>query len=73
MEDKTPVVLVLELSHIRMDSKERVKDFNQHFLSLINRIHVDSRPTEGVVTKFYTSPLPQTMAMFVKQKEKTTL
>jgi hypothetical protein len=56
-----------------MDSKEKVKDFNQHFLSLRNRIPVDTGPTEGVVMEFYTSSLPQTMAMFVKQKEKTTL
>lgn len=49
-EDKTPVVLVLELSRIRMDSKEKVKEFNQRFLSLRNRIPVDSVLTEGVVT-----------------------
>lgn len=65
-EDETPIVLVLELSHIRMDRKEKVKDFNQHFLSWRNRIPAESRPSEGVVTEFYTSSLPQTMAMFVK-------
>ena len=72
-EDKTPAVLVLELSRIRMDSKEKVKDFNQRFLSLRNKILVDSRTTKWVVTKFYTSTLPQTKAMFVKQAQKTTL
>ena len=53
-EDKTLAILVLELSHIRMDGKEKVKDFNQHFLSLRNKMPVESRPIEGVVTEFYT-------------------
>jgi hypothetical protein len=30
-DDKTPTVLVLELSKIKMDSKEKVKYFNQRF------------------------------------------
>ena len=73
MEYKTPTILFLELSHIRMDGKEKVKDFNRRFLSLRNKIPAESRPTEGVVTEFYTSALPQTMAVFVKQSKKTTL
>ena len=30
-DDKTPAVLVSELSRIRMEPKEKVKDFNQRF------------------------------------------
>lgn len=56
-----------------MDGKEKVKDFNQRFLSLRNKILTESRPTKEVVTKFYNSVLPQTMAMFVKQAQKLTL
>ena len=56
-----------------MDSKEKVKDFNQCFLSLRKKILVESKPTEGVVTKFYTLDLPQMMVMFIKQEQKTTL
>ena len=72
-EDKTPIVLVLELTCMRMDSKEKVKYFNQRFLMLKNRIPADSRPIEGVVIELYTSTLPQTMAMFIKLKENITL
>ena len=72
-EDKTPVILVLELSRIRMHGKEKIKDFNQHFLSLGNKIPDESRPPEGVVVEFYTSALPQTMAMFMKHTCKVTL
>ena len=64
---------MLELSHIKMDSREKVKDFNQRYLSLRNKIPVDSKPIDSVVIEFYTSTLPQTMAMFVKQKENTML
>jgi hypothetical protein len=56
-DDKTPLVLVLELSRIKMDSKEKVKDFNQIFLSLINKIHDTSKLVEDVSIKFYTSSL----------------
>jgi hypothetical protein len=72
-EDKTLAILVLELSHIRMDGKEKIKDFNQHFLSLRNKIPVESRPLEGVVIEFYTSALPHMMVMFVKKTHKVTL
>lgn len=72
-EDKTPVILVLELSRIRMNGKEKIKDFNQCFLSLRNKISVESRPLEGVVIEFYTLDLPQTMAMFMKQNHKVTV
>ena len=40
-DDKTPAVLVLELSRIRMEAKEKVKYFNQRFLTLRNRIHAN--------------------------------
>ena len=65
-EDKIVVVLVLKLSRIKMDNKEKVEDFHKIFLSLRNKILGDSMPIEGVVIKFYSFSLPQTMAMFVK-------
>ena len=40
-DDKTPAVLVLELSRIHMETKEKVKDFNQWFLTLRNRIRAN--------------------------------
>jgi len=72
-DDKSPIVLVLELSMIQMDSKEKFKDFNQRFMSLINKILATSKPTNDVSIEFYTSTLPVSMAMFVKRDEKATL
>ena len=56
-----------------MESKEKVKDFNQRFITLRNRISTTSRPAEDVTVEFYTSALPVSMAMFVRQKAKLTL
>ena len=72
-DDKTPAALVLELSRIHMETKEKVKDFNQRFLTLRNKIPATSRPAEDVTIEFYTSALPVSMAMFVRQKAKLTL
>ena len=44
-EDKTHDVLALELARIKMENKERIKYFNQHFLTLLNKIPVASQPT----------------------------
>ena len=37
-DDKTYGVLFFELSRIKLDKRERVKDFNQRFINLLNRI-----------------------------------
>ena len=72
-DDKTPAALVLELSRIRMETKEKVKDFNQWFLTLRNRIPATSRPAEDVTIEFYTLALPMSMAMFVRRAAKLIL
>jgi hypothetical protein len=56
-----------------MDAKEKVKDFNQRFLTLMNKIPQASKPVEDVSIEFYTSSLPFSMEMFVKRDEKNTL
>ena len=35
-DDRTSGVLVLELSRMRFDKKDKVKDFNQIFINLLN-------------------------------------
>ena len=44
-KDKTPSNLDLELSRMKMDPKEKVKDFNQRLLTLRNRILEGSKIT----------------------------
>ena len=72
-EDKTPIVLALELARINMESKERIKYFNQRFLTLLNNIFVTSQPPEDIIIGNYASSLPKYLGMFVKKAGKITL
>jgi ribonuclease HI len=56
-----------------MNPKEKVKDFNQRFLTLKNRIPADSMPAESLVIAYYTKALHQSIAIWVKRSKKATL
>ena len=56
-----------------MEPKERIKDFNQRFLTLKNKIPIASQPPEDIIIKNYTSALPKYSGIFVKRAGKTTL
>jgi hypothetical protein len=56
-----------------MEAKEKVKDLNQMFLTLINKIPLASKPTDDVSIEFYTSSLSVSMVNFVKRTEKGTM
>ena len=56
-----------------MEPKERIKDFNQRFLTLKNIIPVASQPPNDLIIENYTSALPKYPGMFVKRVGKTTL
>ena len=56
-----------------MEPKERIKDFNQRFLTLKNNIPVASQQHEDLIIENYTSALPKYPGMFVKRAGKTTL
>jgi hypothetical protein len=72
-DGKPPEVLVMELSNLKMNAKEKVKDFNQIFLTLKNRIPADSMPAESLVIAYYTKALHQSIAIWVKRSKKATL
>ena len=50
-----------------MNENQKVKDFNERFISLFNRIPIE--PAEAVHIEYYTFALPPNIAMFVKTKE----
>jgi hypothetical protein len=72
-DGKPPEVLVMDLSSLKMNPKEKVKDFNQRFLTLKNRIPADSMPAESLVIAYYTKALHQSIAIWVKRSKKATL
>jgi hypothetical protein len=41
-DEKTPSTLVLDLSRVRMNAKEKIKYFNRIFMNFLNRILEDS-------------------------------
>lgn len=69
--DKTSRTLLLELSRLRINKNEKVKEFNQIFITLLNRI--SDKPAEAIQIEYYTVALPLSIAMFVKREEIRTL
>ena len=70
-DDRTSGMLVLELSRMRCDKKDKIKDFNQRFLNLLNLI--PEKQVESIQVEFYTTSLPPSIAMFVKARQIRTL
>ena len=69
-DDKTSRTLLLELSRLNINKNDKVKEFNQIFITLLNKI--PDNLAEAVQIEYYTSALPP-VAMFVKRKEIRTL
>jgi hypothetical protein len=58
---------------MKMNQKEKVKDFNQRFLTLKNKIPTDSMPAENLIIAYYAKDLHHTTTMWVKRSKKNTL
>ena len=54
-----------------MNENEKVKDFNERFISLLNSIPI--KPVEEVQIEYYVSALPPNISMFVKTQIKLNL
>ena len=62
-DEKTSRILFLELSQIKINKNDKIKDFYQIFITLLNQI-LDN-PVEYVHIEFYIVGLPPPVAMFV--------
>ena len=69
-DEETSGILFLGILGLRMNEKEKVKDFNQIFITLLNRVLII--PAEVVQIEYYTTALLPNIAMFVKNQEKLT-
>lgn len=47
-DDRSTATLINDLSNLRAESKEHIKDFNSHFNKLLNKIPNASKPSEEV-------------------------
>ena len=70
-DDKTSGILLLELSRLNINKNEKFKEFNQIFITLLNKI--PDKLLKEIQVEYYTVALPLTIAMFVKRKEIRTL
>jgi len=57
-DDKTHAALVLKLSYLNMETKEKFKDFNIWFNTLFNKILANARPIKEVLMEYYITALP---------------
>jgi hypothetical protein len=72
-DDKYLKGLVMEPSSLKMNPKEKVKDFNQRFMMLKNKIPTNSMPVESLIVECYAKSLHNNIAIWVKRSKKNTL
>lgn len=65
-DDKTSRTLLLEFSKLNINKNDKVKEFNQIFITILNKF--PDKPIELVQIEYYTTTLPLPVAMFVKRK-----
>jgi len=71
--DNTPTTLLKELGSLKMEGKEKVKDFNQRFTHILNKLPVDTKPHDSITTNYYMSRLPTSIKQYVKWARRPTL
>ena len=64
---------MVELYVVTMSSKEKVKYFNQIFITILNKFHPEAKPTQELQIEVYANALPTSISMFVKRAAKPTL
>jgi hypothetical protein len=72
-EKKMTIHFHNELGYIKMDTREKVKDFNQIFLNVLINFPNDVAPTKSLDIEYYTTTLTPSIGMFVKRANKNTL
>ena len=70
-DDKTSGTLLLELARLKINENENVKEFNQRFITPLNKI--PDKLLVAIQVEYYTVALPLTIPMFVKRKDIRTL
>lgn len=71
--DRSTTTLINDLSNLKTESREPIKDFNSRFNKLLNKIPTASKPSEEVRSEWYISSLPSNITIFVDRATKPTL
>jgi hypothetical protein len=62
-----------ELFAATMSSKEKVKDLNQRFRTILNKFYPEAKPTKELQIEVYANALLASISMFVKRVVKQNL
>ena len=73
VEETTTGDLMAEFFVTTMSSKERFKDFNQIFTTILSKFQPEAKPNQKLQIKVYANALPSSISMFVKRVAKRTL
>jgi hypothetical protein len=73
VEENTTGALMVEMFVATMTPKERFKDFNQRFTTILNRFQPVAKPTQEFQIEVYANMLLASISMFVKITAKRTL
>jgi hypothetical protein len=64
---------MVELFITTMSSKEKVKDFNQRFTTILKKFQPEAKPTHELQIEVYSNALPSSIFVFIKRVVKHTL
>ena len=72
-DDRSTTTLIKDLSNLKAELREPIKDFNSYFNKLLNKIPVASKPSDEVQNEWYISSLPSNTTIVVDRAAKPTL
>lgn len=73
VDDKTLAMPLKELGSLKMEGKEKVKDFKQRFTRILNKFAANTKPHDSIIVDYYMSILPNSITQFIKKATKPTL
>ena len=71
-DDRSTATLINDLSSLRAESREPIKDFSLRF-KILRKIPSASQPSEEVRSEWYITALPSNLSIFVDRANKKTL
>lgn len=66
-------MLLRELGSLKMEHKQKVKDFNKRFNHILHIFMADTKPHDYITIDYFTYALPTRIAQFVKSIAKPNL
>lgn len=72
-DDRSMTTLINDLSNLKAEPKEPIKDFKSRFNKLLNKIPATSKPSDEIQNEWYISSLPSNTTIFINRAAKPTL